>query len=84
MFYVYVLKSKKDGDWYTGFTNDLKKRISEHNKGLNIATRSRVPFELIYYEGALNERDARARERYLKSGMGKRYIHNRLKFFFAE
>jgi len=83
MLYVYILQSLKDGKWYTGWTNDLQKRISEHNKGITFSTRNRRPFKLIYYEASLEEKDAKAREKYLKSGMGKRYIKNRLKFFFA-
>ena len=83
MFYTYLIKSDVDGKWYTGFTRDLQKRILEHNEGRNIATKSRKPFKLIYYEACLDEEDARAREKYLKSGMGKRYLRNRLKFFFG-
>lgn len=79
-----MLQSKKDGNWYTGFTNDLKKRIQEHNNGLVFSTKNRVPWKLIYYEGCLHERDACARGKYLKSGMGKRYIKNRLKSFFEK
>ena len=83
MYYVYVLKSDKDGNWYTGYTDNLQKRILEHNKGLNLATKDRRPFKLIYCEVSLNNKDAKAREKYLKSGMGKKYVKNRLKFFFA-
>ncbi|MDD2753391.1 MAG: GIY-YIG nuclease family protein [Candidatus Portnoybacteria bacterium] len=83
MHYVYVLKSDRDGNWYTGYTNDLQKRILEHNKGLNFATKDRRPLKFIYCEASLNEKDAKAREKYLKSGMGKKYLKNRLKFFFA-
>ncbi|OIN96295.1 MAG: excinuclease ABC subunit C [Deltaproteobacteria bacterium CG1_02_45_11] len=82
MFYVYVLQSKKDNQWYTGYTDDLRRRFEEHNKGLNYATRKRRPFKLIYYEACINEQDAKTREQYLKSGVGKRYIKNRLKFYF--
>lgn len=81
MHYVYVLKSKKDARLYTGLTCDLKRRIQEHNGGRSKYTKSRGPFKLIYYEACDNPDDARARELYLKSGMGKRYIKNRLKFF---
>ena len=80
-YYVYVLQSEKDGNWYTGYTSDLKKRLQEHNKGYNFSTKNRRPRKLIYYEASLNENDAKARERYLKSGMGKRYLRNRLKLF---
>lgn len=82
MYYTYVLLSKKDNNWYTGYTDDLRRRFQEHNKGLEYATRKRRPFDLIYYEACLNEQDAKMREIYLKSGMGKRYIRNRLKFHF--
>ncbi len=84
MFYNYVLQSKKDNKWYTGYADDLRKRIGEHNKGLVYSTSKRRPLILIYYEACLNEQDAKMREQYLKSGPGKRYIRNRLKFFFAD
>lgn len=84
MWYVYVLMSQKTGQWYTGSTYDLRKRILSHNLGKNKSTKYGVPWKLIYYESSLNKKDARAREKYLKSGVGKRYIRNRLKFFFAE
>ena len=83
MFYTYVLKSEKDSRFYTGSTNDLQKRLSEHNSGRVTSTKGRGSFELIYYEASLNEQDARAREKYLKTGMGKRYIKNRLKRFLS-
>ncbi|MGC9603081.1 MAG: GIY-YIG nuclease family protein [Minisyncoccia bacterium] len=80
-YYVYVIRSKKDGIWYTGFTPDLRKRFKEHNSNVTGWTKNRGPFELIYYEASKNKADARSRERYLKSGMGKRYLKNRLKRF---
>ncbi|OGB75390.1 hypothetical protein A2810_03015 [candidate division Kazan bacterium RIFCSPHIGHO2_01_FULL_49_10] len=83
-WYVYLLVSQRNGKWYTGSTNDLQKRILTHNNSRNTSTKSGVPWKLIYYEVSLNRDDARARERYLKSGMGKRYINNRLKLFFAK
>lgn len=83
MFYVYVLKSKKSGQWYTGSTNDLRKRFNEHNTGKSRSTNQRGPYQLIYYEACVNEQDTRSREKYLKSGMGKRYLKNRLKRFLS-
>ena len=83
MWYVYVLHSKKDKRWYTGSTNDLRKRFKEHNINKVSATKNRGPFQVIYYEACLNEQDARSREIYLKSGMGKRYLKNRLKRFLS-
>lgn len=77
-YYTYILKSKKDGKMYTGLTNDLRKRLLQHNNGQSIHTKGRGPFEVIYYEACLLEEKARSRELYLKSGMGKRYLKNRL------
>jgi putative endonuclease len=81
MYYVYLIKSVKDNNWYTGYTKNLQK-ILEHNKGLNFSTKERRPFQLLYYEACLNIKDAKAKEKYLKSSMGKKYLKNRLKFFF--
>lgn len=66
MFYVYVLKSTADGQLYVGSTDDLKRRVSEHNRGANRATKGRRPLALIYYEAYASEADARDRERKLK------------------
>ena len=84
MNYVYVLLSGKDGKFYTGSTKDLKRRINEHNSGRVDSTKERLPIKLIYYEACIDEIDARARETYLKSGMGKRYIRNRLKNYLRD
>ena len=83
MYYTYLLRSKKSQQWYTGFSDDLRKRLKKHNENQVISTKNRGPFDLIYYEVCLNEYDARAREKYLKSGMGKRYLKNRLKRFLS-
>ena len=83
MNYTYILKSKKDSQLYLGSTIDLKKRFKEHNDSLVSSTKGRGPFSLIYYEACFNTDDAYARERYLKSGMGKRYLKNRLKRFLS-
>jgi len=71
MFYTYVLQSKKDHKWYTGTTNDLRKRFKEHNTGLSTSTKNRGPFILMYCEACLSQKDAFSREKYLKTGMGK-------------
>lgn len=85
MFYcIYVLQSKKDKRFYTGFTVDIRKRLKEHNEGKYTSwTKGRGPFELIYCEMCKNKEDARKREIYLKTGMGKRYLKNRLRRFLA-
>jgi putative endonuclease len=78
-FFTYVLKSKTDGKFYTGFTSDLDRRFNEHNSGKVYSTKKRIPFELVYYEFCLNINDALHREKYLKTTYGKRYIQNRIK-----
>ncbi|MFA5092758.1 MAG: GIY-YIG nuclease family protein [Candidatus Omnitrophota bacterium] len=83
MVYTYVIRSKKDNKFYTGTTIDLRKRFSEHNEGKVVSTKNRGPFELIYYEACIDKDDAFTRERYLKTGMGKRYLKNRLKRFLS-
>ncbi len=83
MYYTYVIQSEKDRGFYTGFTNNLRKRFNEHNSGKVSSTKNRLPFVLIYYEACLDEEDAKSREKYLKSGMGKRYVKNRLKRFLS-
>jgi putative endonuclease len=66
MFCVYVLKSLKDQEYYIGSTNDLKRRLEEHNAGKSLSTKNRAPLMLIYYEAYISERDAKHREHNLK------------------
>lgn len=66
MYYVYIIKSSKDGMLYTGSTNDLKRRLKEHNSGQVFSTKYRRPFEEVYYEAYKNEKDARDREKKLE------------------
>jgi putative endonuclease len=66
MYYVYVLKSFKDGKAYIGSTPDLKRRFREHNQGLVVSTKPRRPFGLVYYEAYLAKVDAIKREKNLK------------------
>lgn len=83
-FYIYILKSLKDGQFYTGYTQNIQKRLEQHNSGKVPSTKNRIPFELIYWEGCLNQQDATHREQYLKSSWGKRYIKQRLKNYLTE
>jgi len=84
MYYVYVLHSKKDNGLYIGCTKDLKRRFVEHNEGKSLSTKSRAPFVLIYYEAFLLNSDARAREKYLKSGYGREQLKGILKNLFKK
>jgi len=77
-FYIYVLESLKGGERYIGYTNNLKRRIEEHKKGLSFATKFRLPFKLIYFGGCLNLEDAKRRENYLKTTQGRRFMGLRL------
>jgi putative endonuclease len=78
-YYIYILHSENDQNFYVGFTNNLKRRIQEHADGKVSSTKNRRPLNLVYWEGCLNQQDATNREKYLKSSWGKRYIRNRLK-----
>ena len=84
MHYLYVLQSEKDHDFYTGTTSDLKRRLKEHNDGKNFSTAPRMPFNLIYYEAYILKEDAEAREKYLKTSMGRRVIRKQLKSFLQK
>ena len=81
MYYIYVLLSLKDNQFYTGYTENLKNRFEKHSKGYVATTKERRPLKLVYYEACLNQEDALHRERYLKTTWGKRYLKNRLKSF---
>lgn len=78
MFYTYVLKSRIDNKLYIGSTNDLKKRIKEHFGGKVDSTKYRLPLELIYYEACLNKINAHKREKYFKTGYGRRFLKDRV------
>lgn len=80
-YYVYILENKQ-GNFYIGYTADLKQRLNEHNRGLNISTKFGKPWQIIYYEACLNEQDARRREKYLKTSQGMRLMKRRLKEYF--
>ena len=79
MYYVYILKSDKDKNLYTGYSSDLKRRIAEHNAGKVESTKNRRPLKLICYEAYLDEETARKREEFLKTSDGKIDIKRRLK-----
>ncbi|MGH9556298.1 MAG: GIY-YIG nuclease family protein [Terriglobales bacterium] len=77
MHYTYVLRSGQDEGFYTGCTSDLRQRYREHANG-RVRSSHRLPLELVYYEACLSRDDALRRERFLKSGKGKRYLRTRL------
>lgn len=77
MYYVYILRNPKQ--FYIGSTKDLRRRFDEHQNNKVFSTKNRGPWKLVYYEACEAEKDARIRERYLKTAWGKRYLKNRLK-----
>jgi putative endonuclease len=76
-----VLLSKRDERFYTGCTDDRQKRVLEHKAGRVRSTAHRVPLELLSYEACPNRDDALRRERFLKTGKGKRFLKRRLTAF---
>jgi putative endonuclease len=80
MYYVYVLKSQKWNKPYIGFTNDLIKRVKQHNNKNTKSTRYGIPWKLTYYEAYLSEYDARKRELQLKKyGSAFGFLKKRIK-----
>lgn len=73
VFFTYIIRSEKDGEFYTGITTDIKTRLQEHNssKSSTPSTKSRSGFRLVYYEAHKSRTEARERERFWKSGYGR-------------
>ena len=74
MYYVYIIKNFKDGRLYKGMTNDLKRRVKEHNNRKQKSTKNYVPWKLLYYEEFRNREEARKRELFFKSGEGRELL----------
>jgi putative endonuclease len=81
-FYVYVLESRIRNRLYIGYTENLVRRVKEHNLGLNQSTKPYKPWTLVYYEACRNQQDAKRREMYFKSSQGGRLLRSRLKEYF--
>lgn len=80
MYYVYLMRSKKTGKFYIGFTSDLRKRLSQHNTKESGTTNAYAPYELIYYEAYKAKKDAIVRENKLKHyGQGLSRLKERLR-----
>jgi len=67
MYYVYILKSINYNEIYIGSSNDLRRRLQEHNTGTEISTRRYMPWKVFYYEAYFSEKLARIRESRLKN-----------------
>lgn len=77
-YYTYVLKSSKDHDLYIGWTDNLKKRFKKHNEGKVLSTIYRRPLKLVYCEACLDKQKAIKREKYFKTGFGRRFLKDRI------
>ncbi len=80
MFDTYVLLSLRDNKLYIGYTSDVERRCAEHNSGKVKSTKNRRPLILVYKESCLHAQDAIKREKYFKTGFGRRFLYNRLEY----
>lgn len=78
MFFVYIIKSTIDNRLYKGLTTDLKSRVREHNTGKTKSTKPYKPWKLVYFEKFDSREEAREREKYFKSGIGREFLKNKL------
>jgi putative endonuclease len=80
MFYIYILKSIRNSKRYTGYTSKQPEdRLREHNSGSNVFTRQNGPFVLLYTEEFSTKTEAIRREKFLKSGQGRKFLDEKLK-----
>ena len=77
-FFVYVLKSSVDERLYKGHTQNIEKRIKEHNAGKTFSTKKYIPWTLVYFEEFDTRDDAILRERYFKSGVGREFLAKKI------
>jgi putative endonuclease len=83
MYFVYVLLSLQDKKFYIGFTENVERRLADHNAGRNTSTKCRRPFELMYYEAHGSKDDALRREMYFKTAKGKTTLRQVLRTALA-
>jgi len=77
-YYTYVLEGLKDVNLYIGWTDNLNKRLQNHHSGKVVSTKWRRSLKLIYFEACLSKEAAIRREKYFKTGFGRRFLKNRL------
>jgi putative endonuclease len=82
-YYVYVLRSEKDGSFYVGHTSDLEERIQRHNHGKSLYTKAKAPWKLIYQELFTTRSEAMQREREIKGKKNRAYIDYLVRAFGA-
>ena len=74
MYFIYILQSLKDGRTYVGYTDDVERRLIQHNSGYVRSTKHRTPFKLLFTEEFETSAEAKRRELYWKSGAGRRKL----------
>ena len=79
MYFVYVIRSEIDGRYYVGISEDVERRVGEHNSGRTKSTKGYIPWKLVFQEEYEDRKTARKREKYLKSGYGKQWIKEKYK-----
>jgi putative endonuclease len=72
--FVYAIRSEVDGRIYVGMCEDVSIRLGQHNSGKTKSTKGYRPWNVVYFEECQNRIDARKREKYLKSGVGKEFL----------
>ena len=83
MWFVYILKSLSHDYIYIGSTNDLDRRLQHHNERLSKSTAPYAPFEIEAYVAVKTEKQARALEKYFKTGSGKAVLKKRILQYVA-
>ncbi len=84
MYYTYLLENQNDKGWYIGYSSNLRKRLTQHQSGHGgQTTKNKQSWQLIYYEAYLNKKDAEGRERFLKSGSGRKYLKKQLNNYLS-
>jgi putative endonuclease len=73
-YVVYAIKSRLDQRIYVGFSKNIEKRLKEHNAGKTKSTKGFRPWNLIFTEQVTGRANARKREKYYKSGIGKEFL----------
>jgi putative endonuclease len=81
MFYVYIIHSEKFNKFYTGFTENVQRRLKEHNKGKTKSTKAFIPWKLVFTQECRTRTEARIKEKYYKSGSGREKIKKLIKTY---
>jgi len=84
MYYSYIIESLSSGKWYYGYTENLEVRLDGHNKGLNVSTRNRGPWQYVFVRPFNSKWEARDFESYLKKSRNKEFIRRQFASYFLK